>query len=239
MIVSRAAFCTVHERMIMFLSNRLRVASTLILSAAAVFAAAHICTAQTTAAPQPPILSLNDTRNPIHYTPDQQRQLFKMRLDLQNEALQLKSDKTMTDAQKQTKFAANEKSDFDAFKATLSPTQNALIKQQVTKQKAVFDVRRQNAVIYQGLKDKLTASLSDTQKKEAEALKTAEQSKADTINESSATPDVKRKQLLALQSDAEAKLEAIFTPSQKSWFEQMNALNAAEPAAEAKAARGQ
>ena len=94
-------------------------------------------------------------------------------------------------------------------------------------------------MIYQGLKDKLTASLSDTQKKEAEALKTAEQSKADTINESSATPDVKRKQLLALQSDAEAKLEAIFTPSQKSWFEQMNALNAAEPAAEAKAAGGQ
>lgn len=224
----------------MFLSNRLRVTTALIFVTAAMFMATRGSIAQTGAPAQgpamPPIMSANDPHNPIHYTPDQQRQLFALKVQFQTQALKIESDSTLTVPQKQAQVTALAKQDFASFQAALSPSQSAAIKVQVAKQNAMLKVRLKNAKLYQSLQLQLTNSLTAGQKQQIKNIGVAANGKANTIKASSTDMDTKQKQLLNLQQSAEDKMSAIFTPSQKDIFRQMQILKASELGEEERAA---
>jgi hypothetical protein len=205
--------------------------------------AAHVSLAQGGPAPQapgpPPIMSVNDPHNPIHYTAAQQKTMNAIRIKFQTQEMKIANDPSLTTDQKKSKITQLAKDLFATFNSTLTPTQKAATKVQIAKRNAkmaaVLAVRKKNSAVYLKLKNQLMSSLTAGQKKKLKDIQTAAVGQANSIKASSASDDVKQSQLQGLQKSMESQLKSVFTPTQQSTISQMQALQMAEPAEEQKA----
>jgi hypothetical protein len=224
----------------MFLFYRLRALAALAFLAAAMMSMTQVTHAQSgspasSAAPQgPPILATNDPQNPFHYTADQQHELFALKVQFQQQATQVMNDKTLSESQKQAKFQAMQKQAFDQFNSTLTPEQKQMMKAATDKRNQVFALRQANMVKVRALSEKLSDSLTAAQKKQILEVKSTAIAKAKSINGGAASPADKQTQLTQLQQSYKQQMLALLTPAQRQTVTQLEAMNAAEAAAEEK-----
>lgn len=144
----------------------------------------------------------------------------------------LKANPKLTPAQKQAKFVTLYKAVDKDMMAILTPTQRAL----VTKQRAQTQARAEafqkahGAQIKEGLAlaEKLNKALTKDQQTHIGVITQAAQKQKEQIEQdASLSPEAKQQKSLAVDTDAQAKVLAVLTPSQRTMFTRMMQLRKA------------
>lgn len=132
----------------------------------------------------------------------------------------LKTDRSLTDAQKQQKFGTMNKQFQADMLALLTPAQRTQLKQQAAaaqKRQQTFTRAHQSEITaVQTTAKRLDASLTASQKQQMQAIQqqtVTERQKI--IADSSLSDDAKRQRLEALSKEAQDKVMALMTPTQK------------------------
>lgn len=128
----------------------------------------------------------------------------------------LKADKSLTDAQKQQKFGTMNKQFQADMLALLTPAQRTQLKQQAARQQTFTRAHQSEITAVQTTAKRLDASLTASQKQQMQAIQqqtVTERQKI--IADSSLSDDAKRQRLEALSKEAQDKVMALMTPTQK------------------------
>ncbi len=157
-------------------------------------------------------------------TPAQRTQVMAQRrigAQLQKEAEALQADKTLTDAQKRTRYEALRQAANQKALATLTPAQRAQAEKQLQAAKA-----RQADATRMG--KELQASLSPDQEKQIHAIALASGAQIQgVITDKSVAQQAKVAKITALRQQAEVKINAVLTSSQRTLYARIQALVAA------------
>ena len=154
-------------------------------------------------------------------TPAQRAQVMAQRqigAQFQRDAAALQADKTLTDAQKQTRYQALRQAANEKALATLTPAQRA----RADKQRQAGQARQVDAT---RMGKELQASLSPDQEKQIHAIGLASGAQVQAIIADKSVPQqAKIAKITALRQQAQAKINAILTPSQRAQYARIQAL---------------
>ncbi|HZV21567.1 MAG TPA: hypothetical protein VE986_08490 [Hyphomicrobiales bacterium] len=165
---------------------------------------------------QPQALGLNDPRNPLHLTPDQQRKWIATQMKYQPQAQAILQSASLKPDQKRAQFESLSKKVDVELNAILTPSQRALKQKLMARQaKLQQEVGSRNAQI-QKMGAQLNGSLTADQKKRLGALSAKMKPQVEKLMaDKSLTPQQKQAKINILGQSYIKARDQILTPSQR------------------------
>lgn len=162
-------------------------------------------------------------------SPAQQARFNTRNAKFTKDVAALQADTKLTPTQKRAKFVTLYKAVDKDMMAILTPAQRALVAKQraQTQARAEAFQKAHGAQIKEGeaLAAKLNKTLTKEQQKQLGAINMAAQKQKQQIaQDSSLSLDAKQKKAIAVDTDAQTKVLAILTPSQRTMFTRMEQL---------------
>ena len=174
---------------------------------------------------QPRIMGPDDPDNKLHMTPDQQTKFFAIEQKLDEQRKAIAADTKATDAEKEKRWNAAVDESRKQLQDILSPDQRALDASLQAETMKYLAAEQQMEKQWQALSNKLTASLTDEQKKKSDSFKAAAYKQLQALQKNTVmTPEQKDTKFRTIQVDYLNKQVGILSPSQKAIFKQMQDL---------------
>jgi hypothetical protein len=220
----------------MFVSTRLRLASTLLLTVAAFTLITHRCVAQRAPESQPPSAGQPAAVNVLHLTPSQQQHIMAIKLKFNALEVNVIKSSSLTNDQKIEKIEALRQSAIAQFKACLTPSQtqiyNAENAKAKSKMKTVVALRQANADQCAPLQKELRQSLSPEQSQHLNAIKININQQWTKFQSGSHTPSEMKNEADQLQASFQQQSRSVLNAQQLALLDHIATLSGAEAAKE-------
>lgn len=174
----------------------------------------------------PPILGVNDPRNPLHLTQAQQKEQAAIVMRYRPKIQAIISDQKLTNQQKQDKIKSLIQQANSSLTALLTPTQRAanekLRKQAVARQAQMQQAFNGRQAEMKKMQADFLKTLTPDQKKKLTALAAkARKDITQLIADKSLTPEQKQAKYQAMGQSYQTEAQKIYTPSQWAMLQKM------------------